>query len=76
MHNDARSAFRNHLHFSQQFTVQFVHKDAEEYINLDSPIRLFDRLNTNLLIIVDPSIKKDDGEKEYDFRLNRFSLYL
>ena len=64
--HDLRSAFRNHPYFPQQFTVQFIHKDVEEYIDLDSPIQFFDRLNNNLLIIEDPSIKNDDGEEEND----------
>ena len=66
MHDHLRSSFRNHPHFPQQFTVPFLHKDAEKYIDLDSPIQLLDRLNNNLLIIEDPSIKNDDGEKVSD----------
>ena len=27
--DDVKSAFRNHSHFPQKFTVQFVHKDFE-----------------------------------------------
>ena len=66
MHDHVRSSFRNHPHFPQQFTVQFVHKDVEKYIDLDSPIQLLDRLSNNLLIIEDPSIKNDDREKVSD----------
>ena len=63
---DVKSAFRNHSHFPQQFTVQFVHKDIEEYTDLDSPIQLLERFNNILLIIEDSSIKIDDGDKESD----------
>ena len=63
---DVKSAFRNHSHFPQQFTVQFVHKDVEEYTDLDSPIQLLERFNNILLIIEDSSIKIDDGDKESD----------
>ena len=27
LYDDVKSAFRNHPHFLQQFTVEFVHKD-------------------------------------------------
>ena len=63
---DVKSAFRNHSHFPEQFTVQFVHKDVEEYTDLDSPIQLLERFNNILLIIEDSSIKIDDGDKESD----------
>ena len=63
---DVKSAFRNHSHFPEQFTVQSVHKDVEEYTDLDSPIQLLERFNNILLIIEDSSIKIDDGDKESD----------
>ena len=66
LYDDVKSAFRNHPHFSQKFTFQFVHNDVEEYIDLDSPMQLLDQLNNNLLIIENPSIKNDDEEKESD----------
>ena len=64
--DDVKSAFRNHSHFPQKFTVQYVHKDFEEYIDLDSPIQLLKWLNNNLLITEDASIKNDDEDKESD----------
>ena len=66
LYDDVKLAVRNHPHFPQQFTVKFVHKDVEEYIDLDSPIQLLEQFNNNLLITEDPSIKNDDGEKESD----------
>ena len=71
MYHDVNLAFRNHPHFPKQFTVQFVHKDVEEYIDLDSPRQLFERLSNNLLIIEDSSIKNDDGDKESDDEISR-----
>ena len=66
LYDDVKLAFRNHPHFPQQFTIKFVHKDVEEFIDLDSPIQLLEQFNNNLLITEDPSIKNDDGEKESD----------
>ena len=60
LYDDVKSAFRNQPNFPQQLTVQFVHKDVEEYIDLDSPIQLLKRLNSNFLIIEDLSYKNDD----------------
>ena len=76
MYDGVKSASRNHPHFPQQFAVQFVHKDVEEYIDLDSPIQLLERLNINLLIIEDPSIKNDDGDKESDDDSSNISLWV
>ena len=62
--DDVKSAFINHPHFPQQFTVQFAHKDVEEYIDLDSSIQLLEQFNNNLF--KDPSTKNDDRDKEND----------
>ena len=45
LYDDVKSAFRNHPHFPRQFTLKFVHKDVEEYIDLDSPIQLLEQFN-------------------------------
>ena len=52
LYDVVKSAFRNHPHFLQQFTVEFVHKDFEEHIDLDSPIQLLETAKKLMMIAV------------------------
>ena len=40
---------------AEGFTVQFLHKDFNDYVDLDSPIQLEDRKNNKLIVISNKS---------------------
>ena len=58
-----RRAFQPTI-LAQGFLVQFLHKGFNYYVDLDSPIRLEDRKNNELIVICNKSATNMQGNNE------------
>ena len=72
------NAFKCQRNFPSNFKLQFMHKDVNELIDLDSPIQFYDWVNNELLIIpANTVVTSDEDEPDLsDHFMYVFCIYL